>query len=118
MDAPEMGLAMSRSCQNDAKDEKASSEDNARPTSQLINDKPKSEHAKNFADEIGIRQAGLDGRRNTIGIPGAAITSQLHRYESKYNETYRSENRGSIYPTRELNVSPSHVSSPLLLSQH
>ena len=45
---------MSRSCQNDAKDEEASSEDDAGPASQLVNEKPKCEHAKNLADKVGI----------------------------------------------------------------
>lgn len=54
MHAPEMRFTMGSGCQYDAKNKEASGEDNARPTSKLINNESKGEHAKNLADEVGI----------------------------------------------------------------
>ena len=74
MHAPEMRFTMGSGCQYDAKNKEASGEDNARPTSKLINNESKGKHAKNLADEVGIGQAGFDGRRDIIGIPNTTTS--------------------------------------------
>lgn len=60
---------MGSSRQYNAEDEEACGEDDARSTSKLIDYEPKDEHARNLADEVRIRQAILDGRRDTMGMP-------------------------------------------------
>ena len=55
LDIPELGLSMGSSCDDNAKDKKAGCKNDASPTSQLVDDEPESEHAEDFADEVGIR---------------------------------------------------------------
>lgn len=66
---------MGSSRQYNAEDEEACGEDDARSTSKLIDYEPKGENAKNLADEVRIRQASFDGRRDTMSIPDTTTTT-------------------------------------------
>lgn len=62
----ELTRSVRGSRQHDTKDQEESGKEDAGPAADLVDDESEEQHAKDFTDEVGIRQSCFDGRRHTI----------------------------------------------------
>ena len=59
---------MSSSGEHNTQDQKESCEHDARPSTDLVDEKAKEEHAEDLTDEIGVGQSGLDDAGHAVFV--------------------------------------------------